>query len=131
MNKCLFGLSGAFLVAVLLASVLTGRTEGTPPALLGEKTGTRIFKAASEVFDSLSEDMRDYIHSHPFEGPDSDVSKGAGGPNVTFEGYMPKAGRYRAWSQFQRNGEVITVPFTVNVSTIEEAVRGASPADLR
>jgi hypothetical protein len=24
----------------------------------------------------LSEDMRDYIHSHPFEGPDSDVSKG-------------------------------------------------------
>jgi hypothetical protein len=44
---------------------------------------------------------------------------------------MPKAGRYRAWSQFQRNGEVITVPFTLNVSTIEEAVRGASPADLR
>ncbi len=79
----------------------------------------------------LSEDMRDYVHSHPFEGPDSDVSKGLGGPNVTFEGYMPRAGRYRAWSQFQRNGEVITVPFTVNVATVEEAVRGASPADLR
>ena len=58
MNKCLFGLSGAFLVAVLLASVLTGRTEGTLPAFLGEKTGPRIFKAASEVFDSLSEDQR-------------------------------------------------------------------------
>jgi hypothetical protein len=79
----------------------------------------------------LSEDMRDYVHSHPFEGPDSDVSKGVGGPTVTFEGYMPRAGRYRAWSQFQRNGEVITVPFTVNVATVEEAVRGASPADLR
>ena len=79
----------------------------------------------------LSEDMRDYVHSHPFEGPDSDVSKGLGGPTVTFEGYMPRAGRYRAWSQFQRNGEVITVPFTVNVATVEEAVRGASPADLR
>jgi len=78
----------------------------------------------------LSEDMRDYIHSHPFEGPDSDISKG-GGPNVTFEGYMPRAGRYRAWSQFQRNGEVITVPFTVNVATVEESVRGASPANLR
>ena len=58
----------------------------------------------------LSEDMRDYVHSHPFEGPDSDISKGFGGPTVTFEGYMPKAGRYRAWCQFQRNGEVITVP---------------------
>ena len=40
----------------------------------------------------LSEDMRDYVHSHPFEGPDSDISKGSGGPTVTFEGYMPKAG---------------------------------------
>lgn len=79
----------------------------------------------------LSEDMRDYIHSHPFEGPDSDISKGFGGPTVTFEGYMPRAGRYRAWSQFQRNGEVITVPFTLNVSTIEDAVGGASAPDLR
>jgi heavy metal-binding protein len=79
----------------------------------------------------LSEDMRDYVHSHPFEGPDSDISKGFGGPTVTFEGYMPRAGRYRAWCQFQRNGEVITVPFTLKVSTIEDAVRGASAADLR
>ena len=76
--------------------------------------------------------MRDYVHSHPFEGPDSDVSKGAGGPNVSpSKATCRKPGRYRAWSQFQRNGEVITVPFTLNVSTIEEAVRGASPADLR
>ena len=81
----------------------------------------------------LSEDMRDYVHSHPFEGPDSDISKGLGGPNVTFEGYMPRAGRYRAWSQFQRNGEVITVPFTVNVSTLEEAFHnpGAPAVNLR
>ena len=81
----------------------------------------------------LSEDMRDYVHSHPFEGPDSDVSKGAGGPTVTFEGYMPRAGKYRAWSQFQRNGEVVTVPFTVNVATVDEAYRnpGAPAVNLR
>ena len=36
--------------------------------------------------------MRDYVHSHPFEGPESDITKGFGGPNVTFEGYMPRAG---------------------------------------
>jgi hypothetical protein len=72
----------------------------------------------------LSEDMLDYVHSHPFEGPESDITKGFGGPNVTFEGYMPRPGRYRAWSQFQRKGQVITVPFTLNVSTLEEAVRG-------
>jgi hypothetical protein len=79
----------------------------------------------------LSEDMRDYVHSHPFEGGDSDISKGFGGPNLTFEGYMPKAGRYRAWTQFQRNGEVITIPLTVNVATLEAAAAGASPANLR
>jgi len=72
----------------------------------------------------LSEDMLDYVHSHPFEGPESDITRGFGGPNVTFEGYMPRPGRYRAWSQFQRKGQVITVPFTLNVSTLEEAVRG-------
>ncbi|HYS23990.1 MAG TPA: heavy metal-binding domain-containing protein [Vicinamibacterales bacterium] len=81
----------------------------------------------------LSEDMRDYVHSHPFEGPESDVSKGAGGPTVTFELYMPRAGKYRAWSQFQRNGEVVTVPFTVNVATVDEAYRnpGAPAVNLR
>ena len=72
----------------------------------------------------LSEDLLDYVHSHPFEGPESDITKGFGGPNVTFEGYMPRPGLYRAWSQFQRKGQVITVPFTLNVSTLEEAVRG-------
>ena len=72
----------------------------------------------------LSEDMLDYVHSHPFEGPESDITKGFGGPNVTFEGYMPRPGHYRAWSQFLRRGQVITVPFTLNVSTLEEAVRG-------
>jgi hypothetical protein len=81
----------------------------------------------------LSEDMRDYVHSHPFEGSESDVSKGAGGPTVTFELYMPRAGKYRAWSQFQRNGEVVTVPFTVNVATVDEAYRnpGAPAVNLR
>jgi len=81
----------------------------------------------------LSEDMRDYVHSHPFEDIDTGISKGFGGPTVTFEGYMPKAGRYRAWSQFQRNGEVITIPFTVNVLTLDQAYGnpGASTGNLR
>ena len=70
----------------------------------------------------LSEDMRDYVHSHPFESPEG--AQGSGGPNVTFEGYMPRPGRYRAWSQFLRKGELITVPFTFNVSTLEGAVQG-------
>lgn len=71
----------------------------------------------------LSEDMLDYVHSHPSEGTD-DISRGVGGPQVTFEGYMPRPGRYRAWTQFLRKDHVTTVSFTFNVLTLEDAVRG-------
>jgi len=73
----------------------------------------------------LSEDMADYVHSHPTDGPDTDISKGLGGPKVTFEGYMPRAGLYTAWTQFQRDGKVITIPFTFSVATLEEAMRAS------
>lgn len=72
----------------------------------------------------LSEDLQDYVHSHPTEeGVTSSVSEGHGGPHVTFEGYMPRPGRYRSWTQFQRDGELTTVPFTFRVYSLEEAVR--------
>jgi hypothetical protein len=67
--------------------------------------------------------MVDYVHSHPVEGPESDITKGLGGPRVTFEGYMPRPGRYRAWTQFQRKGELTTISFTFTVKTIEDAGR--------
>jgi hypothetical protein len=101
-----------------LAFTLTDAKTGQPVTDLEPYLGT--FGHAL----ILSEDMRDYVHSHPYESQDIDVGKAFGGPNVTFEGYLPRPGRYRAWSQFQRKGEVITVPFTLNVSTLEDAVRG-------
>ncbi len=76
----------------------------------------------------MSEDMVDYVHSHPLDilaQPDDDggppqflIPPGAdleairGGPNVTFEGLMPRPGRYRAWTQFRRNNKVHTFAFT-------------------
>ena len=70
----------------------------------------------------LSEDMLDYVHSHPSEGTD-DIARGVGGPRVTFEGYMPRPGRYRAWTQFLRKDQLTTVSFTFSVLTLEDAVR--------
>jgi hypothetical protein len=80
----------------------------------------------------MSEDMADYVHSHPLDilaQPDDDggppqfrIPPGAdlealrGGPTVTFEGLWPRAGRYRAWTQFRRNNEVTTFSFTFNVN---------------
>lgn len=79
----------------------------------------------------MSEDMGDYVHSHPFdilalqteEGetpqflipPGSDLEAIHGGPDITFEGLMPRPGRYRAWTQFRRNDEVHTFALTFEV----------------
>lgn len=76
----------------------------------------------------MSEDMADYVHSHPLdilaqpddEGgvprflipPGADLEALRGGPDVTFEGLMPKPGRYRAWTQFRRHNKVYTFAFT-------------------
>jgi hypothetical protein len=78
----------------------------------------------------MSEDMVDYVHSHPIDisasdengpkqfmlPPDVDPEKLRGGPDVTFEGLMPKPGRYRAWTQFRRNGKLFTFATTFNVA---------------
>jgi hypothetical protein len=79
----------------------------------------------------MSEDMVDYVHSHPLDilatgdddgapqfviPPDADLEKLRGGPDVTFEGLMPKPGAYRAWTQFRRNDRIYTFAFTFNVA---------------
>jgi hypothetical protein len=78
----------------------------------------------------MSEDMAEYVHSHPLDiGRDSedggpaqfmipagaDPEKLRGGPDVTFEGLMPKPGLYRAWTQFRRHDKIHTFAFTFNV----------------
>jgi hypothetical protein len=79
----------------------------------------------------MSEDMAEYVHSHPLDiiaapsddggppvfriPPGADLEKLRGGPDVTFEGLMPKPGRYRAWTQFRRNNRLHTFAFTFEV----------------
>jgi hypothetical protein len=79
----------------------------------------------------MSEDMVDYVHSHPLDilampdddggppvfliPPGADLERLRGGPDVTFEGLMPKPGNYRAWTQFRRNDKIHTFAFTFNV----------------
>jgi hypothetical protein len=65
----------------------------------------------------LSEDATDYLHSHPTEmiPEDVDRNKLTGGPDVVFDTFFPRPGNYRIWSQFQRHGKIITVPFTIHV----------------
>jgi hypothetical protein len=65
----------------------------------------------------LSQDGRDYVHSHPTQLIPEGVDRRGmnGGSEVSFEAFLPRSGRYRLWSQFRRHGKVITVPFTIEV----------------
>jgi hypothetical protein len=65
----------------------------------------------------MSEDMVDYVHSHPAEILSSDLNleELRGGPDVMFEGLMPKPGRYRAWTQFRYHDKIYTFTNTFTV----------------
>lgn len=65
----------------------------------------------------MSEDMREYVHAHPIDllPANADMETIRGGPNVTFEGMMPKPGRYRAWTQLRRHSTVHTFVSTFEV----------------
>jgi hypothetical protein len=80
----------------------------------------------------MSEDMVDYVHTHPLDilasgdddsmpvfviPPGADLEKIRGGPTVTFDGLMPKPGRYRAWTQFRRNNTLHTFTTTFEVAS--------------
>lgn len=61
----------------------------------------------------IHQDGQTFVHSHPMEDDAGIAASKAG--RVTFNARFPKAGRYKAWGQFQRNGKVVTVPFVFDV----------------
>jgi hypothetical protein len=92
-------------------------------------------------FVIISEDMKDFVHAHPMSKGEHDKSgkvnadekahdhNADGHKHSTTEGAnvkpsqsevaahtaFPRSGKYKVWAQFQRGGQVITVPFVVNV----------------
>jgi hypothetical protein len=59
---------------------------------------------------TVSEDLVDMIHDHPFLA--------GGGPQIQFNMIFPRAVPYRLWVQFQRRGVVHTVQFDVPVGVL-------------
>ncbi|MEH7502624.1 hypothetical protein V7152_11505 [Neobacillus drentensis] len=57
---------------------------------------------------AISGDTESYLHVHPME-------EKATGPNAKFMTSFPKSGLYKIWGQFQQDGKVFTIPFTINV----------------
>lgn len=56
----------------------------------------------------MSEDGERYLHVHALEDQGS-------GPKALFETTFPKSGIYKIWGQFQKDNQVFTVSYVVNV----------------
>ena len=56
-----------------------------------------------------SEDLIDLIHLHPFL---------ATGSTIQYNAIFPRAGNYKIWSQFQRNGVVNTITCSLRVNDL-------------
>jgi hypothetical protein len=106
------------------AEVFAGREAQLHYHLTDAKTKTPVtdlkpYLAAWGHTLILSEDATDYLHSHPIENVDEELTlaeraKLSGGPNVTFDTFFPRPSNYRVWSQFLRGEKLITVSFTLN-----------------
>ncbi len=59
----------------------------------------------------IHEDLVTLAHSHP-KGPEATKDM-RGGPVVEFHTILPKAGKYKAWAQFQHKGKLYTLPWIV------------------
>ncbi len=88
-------------------------------------------------FVIISEDMQDFVHAHPMSKSEHDSMKKTDAGDHKADGHthgtekvetksesqsevaahtaFPRSGLYKIWAQFQRDDQIITVPFTVNV----------------
>ena len=107
------------------AKLISGEETDVPVHFVDEKTGTPVtdlqrYLGAFGHAMMLSEDMTEHVHAHPEEMLEGTAVTEGGGPDLTFHALFPRPGTYRIWLQFQRNGRLSTVPFTVRVSRLGE-----------
>lgn len=87
---------------------------GTAATLLfhvAPEAGLELYVGAPAHLFAVSGDLIDLIHAHPLATVPS--------PTVSFSVLFPRAGTYRVWVQFQRDGVVNTARFDVPVRSRE------------
>jgi hypothetical protein len=89
----------------ILQYTLEDAATGTPVTDLQPYLG-----AMAHLF-ILHEDLTSMAHAHP-RGPEV-TAESRGGPKVELHAALPKAGLYKLWGQFQRDGKVITTEWTL------------------
>jgi hypothetical protein len=116
--------AGSMTVSLKLPAdgLVAGRDETLLYHVVDAKTGRPVtnlepYLAAFGHTLVLSEDTMGYVHAHPVEQLPEKIETAAGGPDLTFKALLPKAGRYRLWTQLKRAGVVTTVNFTVTAAS--------------
>jgi Heavy metal binding domain len=84
------------------------RFEVSDAATGGPVADLEPYLGASGHLLIVNQDLSIAIHSHPEGAPSS-------GPLVIFGAVFPAPGRYKLWVQFQRNGQVVTAPFVIEI----------------
>ena len=103
------------------AKLISGEETDIPIHFTDEKTGEPVtnlqrYLGAFGHAMMLSDDMTEHVHAHPEEMLEGTAITEGGGPDLTFHALFPKPGVYRLWLQYQRNGKLSTIPFTVRVT---------------
>ncbi len=80
---------------------LRDKATGNPPS------GMEPYLGAGGHLLMVGDDGTTFVHAHPEESPAAQTQPGT----IAFLARFPRPGIYRAWAQFQRNGEVHTVSF--------------------
>ena len=106
-------------VELILPPAVAGREQLVTFALADRATGRPVtnlepYLGATGHLLVMSGDLAVSFHSHPVAAVTS-----AFGPEIVFQMVFPRPGMYRLWLQFQRQGEVGTVSFTIPVSERE------------
>lgn len=84
----------------------------------------------------VSDDLQSFAHAHPLESVESSQAhthlvSGAPPREIHIVTSFPSAGLYKLWAQFQRSGEIVTVPFVLRVlpSEVKQPTPAPVPAD--
>jgi hypothetical protein len=80
------------------------------------------YLGAMAHFVIVSENTQDFLHAHPVGGIKT------GSSVISTITNFPRAGIYKLWAQFQRQGQIVTVPYVLSVSAPEEQKNVAGSA---
>ena len=101
-------IAGGVRVQAVSTGLVAGRATSVRFMLTGAGDGRPIldlepFLGAAAHLLVVSEDLTEAVHAHSGELPRTE-------PALVFDLTLPRAGQYRGWLQFQRQGVVVTVP---------------------